>query len=68
MSFFIDTKDMIDACLEADEFCTCAGKKSNKVWLIHAYHRETGEIVAFVWGKRDLKTVEKWKKKLSDSG
>jgi hypothetical protein len=33
-----------------------------------AYHRETGEIVAFVWGKRDLKTANGLKKKLSDSG
>jgi IS1 family transposase len=30
------------------------------------YHRETGEIVAFVWGKRDLKTAKRLKKKLSD--
>jgi IS1 family transposase len=54
--------------LEADEFWTCAGKKDNKVWLICAYHRETGEIVAFVWGKRDLKTAKRLKKKLSDFG
>jgi hypothetical protein len=32
--------------LEIDEFWTCAGKKQNKVWLIYAYHRDTGEIVA----------------------
>ncbi len=31
--------------------------KKNKQWLIYAYHRETGEIVAYVWGKRDLATV-----------
>jgi IS1 family transposase len=54
--------------LEAAEFWTCAGKKDNKVWLIHAYHRETGKIVAFVWGKRDLKTAKRLKKKLSDFG
>jgi hypothetical protein len=55
-------------CLEVDEFWTYVGKKSRKVWLIYAYHRETGEIVAFVWGKRDLQTARKLKKKLSDSG
>src|SRR5699024_11480689 len=27
-------------------------------WLIYAYHRETGEIVAYVWGKRDLATEQ----------
>jgi hypothetical protein len=55
-------------CLEVDEFWTYVQKKSRKVWLIYAYHRETGEIVAFVWGKRDLKTANGLKKKLSDSG
>ena len=35
------------------------------VWLIYAYHRDTGEIVAFVWGKRNLKTAKKLRKKLS---
>jgi IS1 family transposase len=55
-------------CLEADEFWTYVGKKSNRVWLIYACHRKTGEIVAFVWGKRDLKTANELKKKLSDSG
>jgi len=34
--------------LEVDEFWTYVGKKANKVWLIYAYHRSTGEIVAFV--------------------
>jgi IS1 family transposase len=39
-------------------------KKKNKVWLIYAYDRESGEIVSFVWGKRDLKTTGKLQKKL----
>jgi IS1 family transposase len=51
-------------CLETDEFWTYVGRKTNKVWLIYAYHRESGEIVAYVWGKRDLKTVEKLRKRL----
>ncbi|MDR2086630.1 MAG: IS1 family transposase, partial [Dysgonamonadaceae bacterium] len=39
-----------------DEFWTYVGEKKNKVCLIYAYDRECGEIVSFVWGKRDLKT------------
>jgi uncharacterized protein YrrD len=35
-------------CLGTDEFRTYAGEKKNKVRLIYAYHRETGEIVAYV--------------------
>jgi IS1 family transposase len=54
--------------LEADEFWTSVGKKSNRVWLIYAYRRETGEIVAFVWGKRNLKTSLALKQKLIDLG
>ncbi|MDO5357406.1 MAG: IS1 family transposase, partial [Conchiformibius sp.] len=42
--------------LQIDEFHTFFGNKKNKVWLIYAYHAKTSEIVAFVWGKRDLKT------------
>jgi transposase-like protein len=37
--------------LEVDEFWTYVGSKKNKVWLLYAYNRETGEIVAHVWGK-----------------
>ena len=45
--------------LEVDEFWTYVGNKKNKVWLIYAYHRSTGEIVAYVWGNRDYKTAKK---------
>jgi IS1 family transposase len=51
-------------CLEIDEFWTYVGEKKNKVWLIYAYHRESGEIAGYVWGKRDLKTAEKLRKRL----
>ena len=27
------------------------GNKKNKVWLIYAYDRSGGEIVAYAWGK-----------------
>ncbi|MDR2410570.1 MAG: IS1 family transposase [Bacteroidales bacterium] len=54
--------------LEVDEFWTYVGKKKNKLWLIYAYDRESGEIVSFVWGKRDVKTVKKLRKKLRATG
>jgi IS1 family transposase len=54
--------------LEVDEFWTYVGKKKNKVWLIYAYHRGSGEIVAYVWGKRDLKTAKKPGKRLRRLG
>ena len=43
--------------LEIYEFHTFIGNKKNKVWLQYAYERESGEIVSFVWGKRDLHTA-----------
>ena len=54
--------------LEVDELWTFVGKKSNKQWPIYAYHRATGEIVAYVWGKRDLKTVKLPRAKLQKLG
>jgi IS1 family transposase len=59
--------------LETDEFWTYTGKKQNKVWLIYAYHRDTGKIAASnlwfaVWGKRDLKTTLKLKKWIKQLG
>jgi hypothetical protein len=38
-------------CLEVDGFWTYVGKKKNKIWLIYAYHRESGEVAAYVWGE-----------------
>ena len=54
--------------LEVDEFWTYVREKKNKVWLIYAYHRASGEIVAFVWGKRNKKTAKKLRNKLSSLG
>ncbi|MDR0566668.1 MAG: IS1 family transposase, partial [Prevotellaceae bacterium] len=54
--------------LEVDEFWTYVGEKKNKVWLIYAYHRSTGEIVAFVWGKRNFETAKKLRDELSSLG
>jgi IS1 family transposase len=50
--------------LEVDEFWTYVGNKGKKYWLIYAYEREGGEIVAYVWGKRDLRTAKRLKKKI----
>lgn len=54
--------------LEIDYFWIFVGNKQNKQWLIYAHHRETGEIVAYVWGKRDLTTVKRLKLKLKQLG
>ena len=47
---------------------TSVGNKKNKVWLLYAYHRESGEIVAYVWGKRNSKTASDLRKKLASIG
>jgi len=54
--------------LEIDEFWTYVGNKKNKVWLIYAYHRETGEIVAWVWGKRNFRTTKALRQKITELG
>jgi len=50
--------------LEIDELWTYVGKKKNKKWLLYIYSRETGEIICYVFGGRDLWTARKLKKKL----
>jgi IS1 family transposase/transposase-like protein len=54
--------------IEVDEFWTYVKKKSNKLWLLYAYERESGEIIAYVWGKRNLKTARKLRQRLSELG
>ena len=44
----IEPKESYYDKLEVDEFWTYVGNKKNKVWLIYAYHRASGEIVSFV--------------------
>jgi IS1 family transposase/transposase-like protein len=39
-------------------------KKKGKRWLIYAYAPETKEVIAYVVGKRDIKTVKKLYKQL----
>jgi IS1 family transposase len=55
-------------CLEVDEFWTYAGKKKNKVWLIYAYYRESGEIKAYVRRGRDIKTAQKLREQIKELG
>jgi IS1 family transposase len=54
--------------LEVDEFWTYVGNKGKKYWLIYAYERQGGEIMAYVWGKRDLKTAKRLREKLFKLG
>ena len=54
--------------LQVDEFWTYVGHKKNKVWLVYAYDPETSEIVAFIWGKRNLKTAKQLRAKLDELG
>lgn len=53
--------------LEVDEFRP-VGKKKRKLWLVYAYHRETGEIVAWILGRRNFKTAEKLRQKITALG
>jgi IS1 family transposase len=55
-------------CLETDEFWTYVGNKKNKAWLIYAYHRDSGEIVAYVWGKRDIRTAKRLQERIHELG
>jgi IS1 family transposase len=55
-------------CLEIDEFWTYVGKKKKNVWFIYDYHREKGEIVVYVWGKRDIKAAEKLRMRIKRLG
>jgi len=54
--------------LEVDEFWTFVGSKANRKWLIYAYDREGGEIVAYVWGDRSAKTANRLREKLRRLG
>ena len=54
--------------LEIDELWSFVGSKENKVWLIYAYHRESGEIVAWTFGKRNLSTAKKLRRKIKELG
>ena len=67
-TYQIQPKQSYYESIEVDGFWTFVGNKNNKQWLIYAYHRETGEIIAYVWGKRDLATVQRLKAKLKQLG
>jgi IS1 family transposase/transposase-like protein len=67
-SYQIKPKQTHYDSLEVDEFWTYVGSKKNRFWLIYAYHRDSGEIVAFVWGKRNQKTAQKLRDKIKSLG
>ena len=54
--------------LEVDEFWTFVGTKSRRFWLIYAYDRESGEMVAWVWGNRSAKTAQRLRERLVELG
>jgi IS1 family transposase/transposase-like protein len=64
----IKPKQQHYTCLEVDELWTFVGSKANKQWLIYAYDRDSGEIVAYVWGSRDAKTAKDLRDKLRELG
>jgi len=49
---------------EVDELWTFVGSKANRKWLIYAYDRDSGEIVAYVWGDRSAKTANHLREKI----
>ena len=50
--------------LEVDELWTFVGSKANRKWLIYTYDRDSGEIVAYVWGDRSAKTANHLREKI----
>ena len=54
--------------LEVDELWSYVKKKAKKYWLLYAYCRHTGEIVSWVWGNRDKKTVKQLWSNLKSAG
>ena len=54
--------------MEIDELWTFVGSKKFRQWLIYAYDRESGEIVAYVWGDRSAKTANMLRERLCHLG
>jgi IS1 family transposase len=54
--------------LEVDEFWAYAGNKGKQYCLIYTYERQSGEMVSYVWGTRDLKTAKRLREKLVKPG
>jgi predicted CXXCH cytochrome family protein len=68
LNYLIVPKQRHYAALEVDEFWTYVGNKKNKLWLIYAYDKSSKEIVAYVWGKRNLRTARILGQKLLELG
>ena len=67
-SYDIKPKQQHYARLEVNELWTFVGSKANRQWLIYAYDRDGGEIVAYVWGNRSAKTASLLRSKLKRLG
>lgn len=65
-NYEIKSKQTHYKCLEVDEFWTFVGDKKIKHWLQYVYDRNSGEIVAFVLGGRDVITTERLKKRVKE--
>jgi len=44
-------------CIELDELYSFVQNKGKKVWIIYAYSRQTGEILAVTMGKRNTQQI-----------
>lgn len=53
---------------ELDEMWSYVGKKSNPRWLWHAIDRETGQVLAYVFGRRSDEVFLQLKKLLEPFG
>ena len=58
LSLWKPTKEKY-SIVQIDELWTYVLSKSYPLWFIYAYSPETSEILAFSWGDRDTRTVEK---------
>jgi IS1 family transposase len=68
VNYWIGSKKKHYARLEVDELWTFVKSKASKKWLIYAYDRDVGEIVAHVWGDRSAKTANRLREKLKKPG
>jgi len=61
----IEPKEKCYDKIEVDEIWSFIGKKKNKYWGIYAYCQKTGEILAYVFEKRNIHTARRLKEKIN---
>ena len=52
--------------VQIDEQWSYVGNKQKKVWLLYAICKQSGEILAANWGKRNKKSIKALFKKLQE--